>query len=380
MSGDNFIKYLRNTDPALLSLPSPVRMRLCEIGAMIEEILGAEGCRQFHALMDQGTPYEVTLNMMRDNPAIAEFLKMAPTISGTTNYGALDAFMAPMMHEAHGRAHIQTSDNFEQMLRSTDLGREVLARHLHVHQKSVFVEFGETRNSPLRIHNRESGEHILEGVYVVESDIPPGHFMVTHHPSRSAGLALSSDKPTRIVELTLTGSPLGKNGLFDDATQRMPLFIQDEEEPLRDVLDRHYHYYSQQAAFPQGGETMSSAEIESCTAAIEHLAKTLIILNTQPCIEDKPARRDLEQKIGAVGPKKRAKYERKLPFAYDRRVLRPSAELDRKMSAMGVAEQRRAHWRRGHFRMQPCGPGKMDRKLIYIEATFVSGTPHETAE
>jgi hypothetical protein len=39
----------------------------------------------------------------------------------------------------------------------------------------------------------------------------------------------------------------------------------------------------------------------------------------------------------------------------------------------GTHNSPRLHWRRGHFRQQPCGPGGKERKTIWLEPTLVGG-------
>lgn len=38
----------------------------------------------------------------------------------------------------------------------------------------------------------------------------------------------------------------------------------------------------------------------------------------------------------------------------------------------GEGSMKRPHWRRGHFRRQPCGPGRTDRRLIFVRPCFIN--------
>ena len=76
------------------------------------------------------------------------------------------------------------------------------------------------------------------------------------------------------------------------------------------------------------------------------------------------------QRLAALGPKKQAKVRRRLDALYDRITVGPaslakSAETD--SGTLHIAP----HWRRGHFRLQPCGPSRSNRKLIFVSPILV---------
>jgi hypothetical protein len=83
------------------------------------------------------------------------------------------------------------------------------------------------RPSPLRIANRESGLHAVEGAYVTSHRIPPGA-RLREKPDRVRGLRLDPDKETRVLELVLTGPPAGKAHVLDDASQDIVFYSQNE--------------------------------------------------------------------------------------------------------------------------------------------------------
>ncbi|NCA71647.1 MAG: hypothetical protein EOM91_16515, partial [Sphingobacteriia bacterium] len=90
---------------------------------------------------------------------------------------------------------------------------------------------------------------------------------------------IAPDRPTRVIELIFTGSPIGKRYALDDASQDLTLLIQDEDECLSSVLDRHVAEYSK----PQWHESALLSplpiEIRCMTAAIAALSKVLLYLN-----------------------------------------------------------------------------------------------------
>jgi hypothetical protein len=66
------------------------------------------------------------------------------------------------------------------------------------------------------------------------------------------------------------------------------------------------------------------------------------------------------RQIAALGPKKQAKRQRCM-------AGKPAFGTRNDAAAM----QRSAHWRRGHFRQQPFGPFRADRKLIFVAPILV---------
>jgi len=79
---------------------------------------------------------------------------------------------------------------------------------------------------------------------------------------------------------------------------------------------------------------------------------------------------ELQQRLRRVKAGKHAKLERKAHRAYDRVVIGPKITAP---STDSSSQHRtvETHWRRGHYRLQACGPKHADRKLIWIEPTLI---------
>lgn len=75
-------------------------------------------------------------------------------------------------------------------------------------------------------------------------------------------------------------------------------------------------------------------------------------------------------RLAALGPKKQAKMQRRLESLYDRITVGPAT-----IPAVGATHadhaSRAPHWRRGHFRSQPCGPARSARKLIFVAPILI---------
>jgi hypothetical protein len=76
------------------------------------------------------------------------------------------------------------------------------------------------------------------------------------------------------------------------------------------------------------------------------------------------------KRLAAVGPKKQAKLRRRLESLYDRITVGPAGAptLPQVPGTVGI---RAPHWRRGHFRAQPCGPARSSRKLIFVAPILI---------
>lgn len=76
------------------------------------------------------------------------------------------------------------------------------------------------------------------------------------------------------------------------------------------------------------------------------------------------------KRLAGVGPKKQAELQRRIDSLYDRITVGP-ASAPAILTAPGAAGIRAPHWRRGHFRAQPCGPARSSRKLIFVAPILI---------
>lgn len=79
---------------------------------------------------------------------------------------------------------------------------------------------------------------------------------------------------------------------------------------------------------------------------------------------------DALKRLAGVGPKKHAKLQRRLDTLYDHITVGP-ASAPAILLVPGATGIRAPHWRRGHFRAQPCGPARSSRKLIFVAPILI---------
>ena len=258
-----------------------------------------------------------------------------------------DLALRLMVHYGRVRS-FQTTDALEQMLQDTDFGGDVPAAWFRPPFEEVFIEFGEHRRFPETISDPDSGEHVIEGVYVM------------------SGLSQSKTdgQLVRAFDLIIFGSPTGKSTALDDCFIHMGLPIDDEEKPISDVVQDMVDYYASQSDFPNK---------HAFRPVVEHVAKVLVYLGTKDARQHKvtegsEARRRIE---GLKSPAKREKAQRQAARLYDRIVIGP-AELPEDLAGGHIGSSSvRPHVRRGHFRAQAYGPQHTLRRPVWIQPTLV---------
>lgn len=257
-----------------------------------------------------------------------------------------DLALRLMVHYGRVRT-FQTTDALEQMLQDTDFGADVPAAWFRPPFEEVFIEFGEHRQFPVTISDPDSGEHIVEGVYVMSG---------LSHSTKDGQLV-------RGFDLIIFGSPVGKSTALDDCFVHMGLPIDDEEKPISDVVQDVVDYYAAQSNFPNK---------HAFRPVVEHVAKVLVYLGTKdarqrPVKEGSEARRRIN---GLKSPAKREKAQRQAARLYDRIVVGP-AELPDDLAGGHGGSVVRPHIRRGHFRAQAYGPQHSLRRPVWIQPTLV---------
>lgn len=260
-----------------------------------------------------------------------------------------DLALRMMVH--YGRVHtFQTTDALEQMLQDTDFGADVPAAWVQLPFEDVYIEFGEHHRFPVSINDPASGDHIVEGVYVM------------------GGL---SESPTdgqlvRGFDLMICGSPVGKTTPLDDHFVHMGLPIYDEEKPISELVREVVaQYAATDGKFPNS---------HAFQPVVEHVAKVLVYLGTKDArqhlvTEGSDARRRLS---GIKSSSKREKAQRQAARQYDRIIVGPDALPDGFAGpGTGATGSVRPHIRRGHFRAQAYGPQHSLRRPQWIQPMLV---------
>jgi len=364
-----------SSDSSLMVLPHPVRVDAA-FGRPIEDALLQET-----GVLDAVRPYlgaegvstEWIINKV---PGMLELAMASLGAPAGLNVGLLMLMLARARLRAQGDPILQVAASLHAQLAETDLGTGLPACFFRSPYPIVYIEFA--RPSGLQIYNRASGLHAVEGVYVGSYRLP-AHSEQHEGAGRVRHLALDPARETRVMELTLTGSPVGKDNPLDDASVDISLFIQNEDACLGTLLERHISYYrSAEITIAQPGfEIPEQTEIDLTAEVIRHLAKVLMYLNL-PDAEQAPLseRSQLEERLRGLGPKKAARMKRRMATTYDRIVIGPSivvsTEQEKSDNNPDGSRTVRPHWRRGHFRRIRYGEQLSDSRLGWIKPVLVN--------
>jgi len=360
-------------DPALIDLPHPVRVDGAFGQRMEEALFGADFWAALRPYLgDETLPTEWILNHA---PGVYELARESSNFPGTVNLGLLSLVLARARLRAHGDPMLQVHPALHEQLLATDLGAKLPVGLFQLPYTMAYIEFG--RPSGLTIVNPESGQHEVEGAYIGSYRVDP-HSFIFDKDNRRQHLGLDPDKPTRIIEIVLTGSPRGKTHVLDDASQNVVLFLQDDDADLQTAIERHFAFYRlPEAGSLPGFVPPDREERESFEKAVYQLAKVMLYLNL-PEAEQKhqPERSDLLRRLQGLGPKKAARLQRKLTRAYDRIVIGGRREMEASTGTGIFADLAhgtvRPHWRRGHFRRIRFGEGLAESRLGWIRPVLVN--------
>lgn len=293
---------------------------------------------------------QVIDQLRKEDPVFAGFVRQTMAAPGATHEGNLWWLLDYLRWRTQGRHFFQTTDALDRLLRETDIGEGIPAEWIRPPYEIQFLEFGETRSSPILLYHEISKDHLIEGCYVLTGVVP--------EPLPEHG--------QRFLEFVFTGSPLGKANNTDDCTTSITLVIPNERATMLEVLE---HSLSKNPD-RQGLETEEALRTR---AAIFHACKILLYLNSDKVVRiPVKERSEMEERLKRLkGGGKAAKLQRQIPRAYDRIVLGPKIAPRSSGEFAETGRHMPTHWRRGHFRNQPFGEGRSQRRLLWIEPVLV---------
>lgn len=303
----------------------------------------------------------------KDYPALVR----SYTDQGMTTHEAMIAISStslPYKYRHNNGTILTTSNEIDLLLESTDIGDDIPISYLRPPFKNCYIEFTEDRSSSLYVYNQETGDHILEGVYISETEVLPNTVEMKAFENK---VEVDVSKNLRILDLMFTGSPVGKAHNKDDALRLQSFYIQDNEKTIIEELKNVEEKY--------GNDSDFVGDLPYLSKTLNHMAKVLLFMNCKQYRDTAfNERRELEKKIASLkSTSKIKKYEKKLRKSYDRVIIKPEDNIkyisDSNHQHKSKTKNKKAHWRKGHFRMQPYGIGATRRKIVFIEPTIVGG-------
>lgn len=286
-----------------------------------------------------------------------------------------------MRHMMAKGSILTVSEPLSRMLSDTNVNPDIPARFFVAPFRTCYVEFhpAECREkSDLPLISTGIGA-MAEGCYIQERQYDK---LPTMSQETVEFLELDRQAPVRILEIGFTASPFNnpdvdtKMPVVMDAIDFATIYIQDEDEPLNAMLERHFEMYARQRT----GTFLQLNQQDDFRAYFKHcfevLTRILFYLHIErkQQREEKPAS-ELEKRLSAVADKKKNKIIKQINRTYDRIVIGPDhyVSLADRIESEATAGKKRPHYRRATIGIRWIGSGKEKRpELRRIKESIVN--------
>jgi hypothetical protein len=354
-------------DNALMKLAHPIRCAV-EPQQMFEkmhEFLG-EQCwsNMVEAFREPALTAHIIGGLVAnpENARLRHVLSMSSQMEGGTEVGNSYAALLYLRQTMHPQPYFVIDDDLVQLLENTDIADDIPVSMLNVPYDRFYMELGKKRISSLVIPNVQSGDHVLEGFYC-EKGV---------HPTMGDGLFF-----------LITGSPLGKTEPMDDATHSTFLSTKNPDATIREALADTFAR-GRAVSVKHGLRETPATYLTTAFDSMMYLTKVMLYLGLSE------ARRAVHndksewtKKTRSLhSPAKKGKAERRGRALVDHILISapPALPADPAVTAGMSGRSVKAHWRRGHYRMQAYGVQLSQRRLIFIRPALVHGEDQAPAQ
>lgn len=363
--------------PESVSLPLPRRFNLTPLRLMNEEIMGPS--LEFfkdHAMRESSST-DMLMELMDRKDLQNYFAGLGMTHSD------LRMMHIRARHQYSKAPMFSVAPGLKLMLEDTGIKNNVPAKFFVAPFRTCYLEFEPAEDRRLLAMSKKGDADLVEGCYIQERQlqVPPP----LSREDREF-LEIDPQAPIRIVDVAFTHSPINSSNrqvqnapaVIADKLEYIQIFIQDESEPIIDVLERSIDFSLKH------GTAMASVDLiarqafsESMRDNFSRLAKVLFYMHVErkSQVIQTPAK-DLEDRIKGVGDKKRPKLERMLNRTYDRIVVGPMTYKPLAMrleDAGAVKGTKTPHYRSGYFgiRWKGTGQAKMP-ELVRVKESIIN--------
>jgi len=344
-----------STDPALLRLAHPLRCAaVSETFDIMERFVGpAVWERMRVAFQEDRLTSEIVSDLCakRENAALKMMLEASTQMAGGTEVGNAYSSLLYLRHAMCPQPYFVVEDSLVEMLENSDIADDIPIEMIQVPYGRFYVELGKERKTTLQLPNTVSGQHILEGAYIergVNAVMGEGLFIL------------------------LTGSPIGKEGVMDDATHSLFLPLKAGYETIREALGATFKL-GHEISLEHGLTLTPDFFKQHAFASVQFLVKVLLYLALPEARSTVHKDRTTWVKSTASlqSPAKKAKAAKRGRGLVDHILVSVPANAGSTDASTPTGRTLKFGWRRRHFRMQAHGPKHSLRKMILIEETTV---------
>lgn len=353
-------REIEGLSPDCATLPLPRRFGLDPLNRLNEEIMGpALGFFKDLAKREAST-----------TDLAMEYSKR-PDLQSYFMSRGMDLSSLRMMH-IRARHHYTKAPIFsvapglKNLLEDTGIKDNVPAKFLAAPFNTCYLEFDPAEDRRVLAMSKVGPLDLIEGCFIQEKRLER-----LPSVSRNAREMLELDPlaPVRVLDIAFSSSPINSsdirvnNSPAGDKLDYIQLLIQDESEPVNDLLERAIKFATSRsdglgALNPQAKEAFANSLREN----LSRLAKVLFYMHVdrKAQVSQTPTK-DLEERLQAVGEKKKAKIERMLNRTYDRIVVGPmeyTPLADRIKQGSALPGKRAPHYRSGYFGIRWKGTGQ----------------------
>lgn len=260
-----------------------------------------------------------------------------------------------------------------------------LIRAPHEH---VYFECCEAEDRQHSILRNETGDRIIEGAYISSFDDVD---ISKCSDEMIETLELERKKKTRKIEIIFSTSPYSPDSnlvekVIYDKCESIFLYIQDEDEPLEDVINKHIELTKKSSASISGAvygvRELEEGFEETVKNNVMFIMKVMAYINSDnPVVTQENEFSKILHSLKNVSNKsKLKKLVKKKNTAYDRIVLGPKNKYTPIHEFLDDIEKRtgiRPFYRRGTWGVRWTGVGRKLSKVTWIKPTIVNAPEGE---
>ena len=353
--------------PRRLSLDPIQRIRRATLGEYYDQL-------KFFA-MGGFSGLEVLSALTSDNRFLAKAAELG------WSRGSIESCYAFIRHQVDHGAIYSVNEHLGRLLEDTGVKTNIPVRFLAAPKATCYIEFeppGNRRSSKFKTYD-DGRFSICEGCYIQERKFSTLPKMSRENREE---LELDPNKPARALFIGFTASPINSKktmAVYQDTMDYATIYIQDEDEPLGDMLERNLNFImNKRRAFFSVAQNLHSDDfIELYRENFARLFKVLFYLNIERRNQVQVNEtKDLEKRINSISEKKRGKLIKQLNRTYDRIVVGPQSYTPRheRVASGSLPPGTKApHYRSGYFGIRYTGSGQAKvPKLVRIPEVIVN--------